>query len=216
MPAQENARSLHNPQVRYYLPHEIVKQYALEIVQLLFYDGNPTGFVWSPEEDKTAIMVVDKHSFNLDQVNAIPAVVANRGPIQWMRSSGFRQMQSIDMRTDRRTYTDLVRGSATLSCFSTHGLEAESLAGYLFESFTAFRDVLRKIAGRGIMVPNHLGFFRIESTNMGEEALVKAESRAELSVVPIAILAHVQRRWSVEPTGGRKLKQVITRTSGSP
>jgi hypothetical protein len=212
--SQDNARSLHDEGKRYVRAHNVIKGFALEVAQLLFYEGNPTGFCWDPSQEKTQIMVVDKYSFNLDQVGTTPAVVANRGPLRWMGTSGFRQMQSINLQTDARTHTDLIQGSATLSCFSRHGMEAEDIAGYLHESFHVFRDVLRKIARRGIMAPTHLGFFKIEATSMGEEALVKADSRPEISVVPVAIQAMVQRRWSVTPQA-RKLQDIVVRTSRS-
>jgi hypothetical protein len=197
------------------MAHQVIKNYALEICQVLFSKGNPTGFCWDPDQEKTQIMIVDKHSFDLEAVGTTPTIVANRGPLGWMKTSGFRQMQNIDMRTDRRTYTDLVRGGVILSCFSRHGLEAEDLAGYLFESFQVFRDVLRKIAKEGTLVPHHLGFFKIEASNMGEEALVKSDSRPEVSVVPIAIQASVQRRYAVQPRNSRKLQKLNVRTSRS-
>ena len=212
--AQDNARSLHDETQRYYLPHQVLKNHVIEVCQLLFADpSNPTGFVWDPELEKSQIRICDKHAFNLDAVGANPAVVANRGPQAWAKSSGFRQMQSIDLRTDTRTYVDLVRGSVILSCFSRHGLEAEDLAGYLFESFQVFRDVLRKIARQGTIVPHHLGFFKIEASSMGEEALVKSDARPDISVVPVAIQATVQRRYSVEPTASKKLQDIQVRTS---
>lgn len=213
--SQDNARSLHDETRRYVHPHQVIKNYALEITQLMFSEGNPMGFCWDSSQEKTQIMIVDKYSFNLDQVGSKPAVVANRGPMSWMRTSGFRQLQSVDMKTDSRTHTDLVRGSVVLSCFSRQGLEAEDIAGYLFEGFQVLRDVLRKIARRGIMVPNHLGFFQIEATNMGEEALVKSDSRPEISVVPIALQAMVQRRYRVTPKNSRKLQDIVVRTSRS-
>ena len=212
---QDNARSLHDETRRYRRPHEVIKNYALEVAQLMFYEGNQLGFCWDPDQSKSQIIIVDKYSFNLDQVASTPAIVANRGPMAWSQTSGFRQMQSIDMRTDKRTHTDIVRGSVVLSCFSRMGLEAEDIAGYLFEGFQQVRDVLRKIASRGIMVPSHLGYFKIEATNMGEEALVKSDSRNELSVVPVALQVMVQRRWAVTPRDGRKLQDVIVRSSRS-
>lgn len=214
IPTQDNARSLHDENRRYVWPHEVIKGYALEVAQLLFYEGNPLGnIVWSPDESASQITICDKYAFNLAQVGTTSAIVANRGPLQWARSSGFRQMQSMDMRTDRRTYTDLVAGSVVLSCFSRSGAEAELIAGYLFESFQALRDVLRKLATRGIMRASHLGMFKIDAAQMGEEALVKGGSRPEVSVVPVAIQARVQRRWSVEPQGQQKLRNVALRTS---
>lgn len=215
---QDNARSLHNERRRYVRPHEVIKGFALEVAQLLFYEGNPMEYCWDPDDKKSQISVVDKYHFDRSQVGQKPVIVANRGPLIWGKTSGFRQMQSLNFRNDRRIYTDLVRGGATLSVFSRQGLEAENLAGYVWESFQMFRDVLRKIARRGIMVPNHLGFFRIEATSMGEEALVKADSRPEASVVPIAIQAAVQRRWAVEPMNQRKLKDIslnVTLRTGS-
>lgn len=212
VPQQDNARSLHDENRAYVRPHEVIKGFCLEIAQHLFYEGNPAGYVWDIDGTKTQIIICDKYSFNLDQVGATPAIVANRGPQQWATSSGFRQMQTVDMRTDRRTHTDLVRGGCTLSCFAREGEEAENLAGYLFEAFQSLRDPARKLARRGIMTPTHLGFFKIQATTMGEEALVKAGSRPDISVVPVAILAMVQRRWSVEPKA-RKLRDIITRTS---
>jgi hypothetical protein len=211
---QDNARSLHDSSVRYHRPHNVIKNFALEICQLLFYDGNPLRYCWNPNQEKTEITIVDKHSFNLDQVNVRPAIVANRGPLGWANSSGFRQMQEINMRTDRRTYTDLARGGVILSCFSKEGLEAEDIAGYIWESFKALRDVLRKLAKQGSIAPHHLGFFRIDATSMGEEALIKSDSRPEISVVPISIVAQVQRRWSVTPDS-RKLQGIQVRTGAS-
>ena len=211
---QDNVRSAIDPRVRLPRGHEIIKNMALEACQLLFSEpDNPMGYVWDPEESKTEIVIQDKHSFNIDRVGTKPAIVASRGPILFMKTSGFQQLQSLDMRTDTRTYTDLARGGVILSCFSEAGLEAEDLAGFVLDSFQAFRHVLRKIGRQGIMVPNHLGFFKIEATNMGEEALVKSDSRPGLSVVPVAIQAHVQRRWSVTPRTARKLKRVDVRTS---
>ena len=214
---QESARSLHDETKRYARPHQVIKNYALEVCQLMFSGGGPIGLCWDPDQEKTQILIVDKYSFNLDQVATTPAIVANRGPQAWMRSSGFRQMQSIDMRTDRRTHTDMVQGSVVLSCFSRHGLEAEDIAGFLFEGFQQIRDILRKIGSRGIIVPSNLGMFKIETTTMGEEALVRSDSRPDLSVVPVAIQVMVQRRWAVTPVDV-KLQKVDLRTSrnGTP
>jgi len=218
IPSQDSARSLHDSTRRYQRPHQVIKNYALEVVQLMFSEGNPLDICWLPDQSETKIHIVDKYSFNLDQVSKNPAVVANRGPMAWAKGSGFRQVQSIDMRTDRRVHTDLIRGSVVLSCFSRMGLEAEDIAGYIFEGFQEIRDVLRKMASRGIMVSSHLGYFKIEATSMGEEALVKSDSRPELSVVPVAIEVMVQRRWAVTPRDGRKLQDITIRTgrSGTP
>ena len=48
---------------------------------------------------------------------------------------------------------------------------------------------------------------------MGEEALIKSDSRPDLSVVPVAISAIVQRRWVLQPKDGRKLQNIDVRTN---
>lgn len=203
--SQGDAPSLHDESRRYGYSFQIIKNYALEICQLLFSDPQ-SRYVWDINQEKTQITICDKHAFNLDQVNQQPCIVASRGPIAWMNTSGFQQRQGLDWRTGRETFTDLQRGGVTLSCFSKVGEEAEEIAGFLFESFQMLRPILRKIGAQGRMVPNHLGFFRIQAATMGEEALVKSNSAPEMSVVPVAISANVQRRWSVEPKARKLLK----------
>jgi len=203
--SQGDAPSLHDETRRYRYPHEIIKNYSLEICQLLFSDPR-SRYIWDISQEKTQITICDKHAFNQDQVNQQPCIVASRGPIAWMNTSGFQQRQDLDWRTGRETFTDLQRGGVTLSCFSKAGAEAEEIAGFLYESFQMLRSVLRKIGAQGRMVPNHLGFFRIQAVTMGEEALVRSNSAPEMSVVPVAISANVQRRWSVEPKARTLLK----------
>ena len=210
---QDSARSMHDSNVRYPATHQVIKNYALEFCQLLFAVENPFGFLWSRDPKQTGILILDKYSFNPDEVVTAPAIVANRGPLAWAKSSGFQQRQSYDFKTDTSIHTDLVRGGVTLSCLSRSGIEAENIAGFVFESFQAFRSVLRKIARRGTMAPSYLGYFRVEAATMGEEALVKSNSRPDLSVVPVAIAAMVQRRWAVVPRDARTLRDVNVRTS---
>lgn len=209
MTAIEGASSLSNPERKLIRPHEIIKTHALEFVQALFSNHENVGesLVWNPDQTKSLITIVDKYTFNLDQATSRPCIVANRGPQGWMKTSGFRQFQGEDIKTGTRYYIDLIRGTVTLSCFAREGLEAEEIAGIVFEAFQTFRDPLRKLHQRGRLMPQHLGFFRVESSQMGEEALVKSDSRPDLSVVPVAISAMVQRRWSTRPNA-RKLKAI--------
>ena len=212
----ESQRSLHDPEKKYHRAHQVIKALALEFCQSLFSDAENVGedLVWSPDADKSKIRIVDKYQFNFDQVQSRPAIVANRGPQIFTKSSGFRQHQETNMRTGSRTHIDLVKGSVTLSCFAREGLEAEDIAGIVFEALQSFRDVLRKLHHQGRIAPQHHGFFRIEAAQMGEEALVKSDSRPDLSVVPVALSAMVQRRWLVRPKA-RKLRDITVKTNAA-
>lgn len=181
-------------------PFQIIKQIGLEFLQLMYSESGPdTDFKWDAETESTEILIVDKYSFNLDDVAVRPAIVANRGPQRWMNSSGFQQTQKFEFQTATRTSTDLVQGSVIFNCFSKEGVEAEDIAGEIFSWFRVFRGPLRKS-----------GLFRVESTTMGEEALVKGDSRPDLSVVPVQVEASVQLRWSIQPYA-RTLQSIVAR-----
>lgn len=208
-PGQGSPTSLHDGVTPLPSAHKVLKNYLLEFCQLLF-DGRNFPLVWSEDQGKTQLNIVDKYAFNLDQVSLNPCVVASRGPLAWTNQGGIGRRQSVDWKTGRVTYTDLVRGAVTLSCFAKSGLQAEDMAGFLFESLQAFHFVLRNWTSEGRVVPKP-GLFKIEAASMGEEALVKTSSRPSLSVVPVAVAAMVQRRWFVEPRDARRLRRVVTR-----
>ncbi len=192
---------------------EIIKIYSLEFLQIMFSKHHRR--VWKPDEAETGILIVDKYSFNLETVAARPAIVANRGPMRWGETSGFRQMQTRDQMSDRRTYTDLVEGSVTFSCFA-RGAEAEDIAYDVFEWFKHFQDAIRE-RGSFSSSLDRVGMFRVSSVSIGEEALVKSDSAPDLSVVPVQIRAMVQQRWMMIPSAV-KLKEIMftfTR-NGSP
>jgi hypothetical protein len=208
-PGQGHPTSLHDGVTPLPSAHKVLKNYLLEFCQLLF-DGRNFPFVWDADPSKTQINIVDKYAFNLDQVTQNPCIVASRGPQAWTNQGGIGRRQKVDFKTGKVTYTDLVRGAVTLSCFAKSGLEAEDTAGFLFEALQAFRFVLRNWTSEG-RVGVKPGLFKVEAVTMGEEALVKSNSRPNLSVVPVAVAAMVQRRWSVEAHNARKLRQVLTR-----
>lgn len=188
VPASGPVYSLRDPET-IIEPHQIIKQIGLEFLQKMYSESGPdTHFTWNKEVSETEILIVDKYSFNLDDVQMRPAIVANRGPQRWMNSSGFQQMQDFDPRTAKFTGSDLIAGTVIFNCFSKEGVEAEQIASDVFDWFRVFRIPLRKS-----------GLFRVESTTMGEEALVKSDSRPDLSIVPVQVEASVQVRWSIQP-----------------
>jgi hypothetical protein len=205
---QGSPTSLHDGVTTLPSAHKVVKNFLLEFCQLIF-DGKNFPLAWDEDQAKTQINIVDKYSFNLDQVTQNPSIVASRGPLAWANQGGIGRRQHVDFKTGTVTYTDLVRGAVTLSCFSKNGLEAEDMAGFVFESLQSFRHVLRNLTSEG-SIGVKPGLFKVEAATMGEEALVKSNARPNLSVVPVAVAAIAQRRWSVAVHDARELKNVIT------
>lgn len=169
--------------------HQVIKQIGVEFLQIMYsQEGVPTRLQWDPDLSQSEIQIADKYTFNQDDVNTRPAIVAGRGPMRWKNASGFQQMQVHDFRTAQTISTDLIQGVVVFNCFSEEGLEAEAIAGDVFDWFRMYRKPLRQS-----------GLFRVESTAMGEEALVKSDSRPDMSVVPVQVEAYVQIRWSIQP-----------------
>ena len=188
IPSSGPIRSIHDPE-HIIETHQVIKQIGLEFLQKMYSESGPdTRCTWNQDLANSEIHITDKYSFNLEDVKVRPAIVANRGPTRWANSSGFQQRQEMSFRTGKEISTDLISGSVIFNCFSKEGLEAEAIAGDVFEWFRVFRKPLRKS-----------GLFRVQSTTMGEEALVKSDSRPDLSVVPVQVEASVQVRWSIEP-----------------
>jgi hypothetical protein len=190
---------------------DLIKIHCLEFLQDMFATW-PGKYKWDADVEKTGILIVDKYSFNLEAVAKRPAVVASRGPLRSTKSTGFRQTQDFDPMSGRRTTTDLLDGSVMLSVYA-RGIEAEMLAGFVFEWFLDFQDAIRE-RGSFRTPLDRRGIFKISSVSVGEEALVKSSSAPDLSLVPVLVRAMVQRRSLIVPDALKLKNIVVTVTSG--
>jgi hypothetical protein len=205
------ARSLRIPD-RELRSGRILKIYALDFLQMMYSQPKARKH-WDADPERTEILIVDKYTFNLKAVQKRPAIVANRGPAHFLKASGLRKMKETDLVTNTRTFADLIEGTVTLSCFSKEGEEAEDIALDVFEWFNDFSEAIRiRQSFRNPL--DRRGFFRVDSVSIGEEALVKTDSKPDLSVVPVQIRALVERHWMLSASTG-KLKNIkFTLTRG--
>jgi hypothetical protein len=181
-----------------YLPHEFFKNMTLEFLQLLFQSREVGNYKWDADDIQTEIMIVDKNTYNLETVGKRPAFIVNRGRIGWTNSSGIGNMLSVDFKTGSETFTDLLSGSVTVYSLSRNGLEAENLAFWVFWCFKTFKKVLKKI-----------GFFKINSAEMGQETQVLVDSKPELVMIPVTISMLIQDKWIVEPSNATRMSKLI-------
>lgn len=185
-----------------------LKRTALESLQAIFSAREPGSLHYDSDDTNTEIFIGDQHTTNLDVVATKPAIIAVRGPVQWMMPIGLggSSIEKIDIPTGKTTFNDLLTGSVAFSCVSREGIEAENIAHVVFNSFKYFRPVLQKY-----------GYFSIKSLNIGSETLLEQEgSDDKLYVVPVYITALVQDRWTLTDETARKLRQIIIETIVSP
>ena len=180
-----------------------LKRTTLEFLQILFNTRAEGCFKFDRDDTKTEIRISDQHTTGLDTVDLSPAIIAVRGPISWQGTGlGGGAIESVDRRTQKTIYNDLLTGSVAFSCISREGIEAENVAHIVFNSFKFFRQVLQKY-----------GFFSIKSLSLGEESLVEQEgSEDKLYIVPVYITASIQDRWSLEDVAAKELKKIIIET----
>jgi hypothetical protein len=183
---------------RSYKPYQFVKNMVLEFLQLLFQSRTQGNFKWDASNEITEIMITDKNTFNLDTVEKRPAIIVARGPLVWTNQSGLDKMLSLDRRTGKKTYTDLIQSSVTVNIISRNGLESESIAYDVCWGVQAFRGALRKV-----------GFFKIEGPQMGQETLVVSDSRPDLTMVPVFLTMYLQDKWTMEPVDAARLTKLF-------
>jgi hypothetical protein len=107
-------------------------------------------------------------------------------------------MQSTDVRTGTKEYSDLLTGSVGFSCLSKVGLEAEAIASEVFNLFKFFKPTLMK----------H-GFFTIKSMSLSPEQLIEAPGEPDLFLVSVLLTCQVQDRWVLEPKAAAELRRLI-------
>lgn len=184
------------------VPNSVVflKRTAVEFLQILFGSRAEGSYHYDSDDTKTEIQIADAYSTSLDAINLRPAIIVTRGPISSQGLGlGNAGIESVDMHTRATTFSDLLVGSISIACFSKQAVEAEQIAHLVFNSFKVFSPTLRQ-----------RGFFHIRSLNIGAEALIEQDgASAETFMVPIALTALVQDRWTLDQNAARMLEGII-------
>ena len=188
-----------------HIPNVVIflKRTATEFLQVLFSTRTEGNLHYDQDDSKTNIQICDQHAVNLEGVDVRPAIVCLRGPLSWQPIGlGGSSVQERNMKTGSYTLSYLLNGSVAFSCFSREGIEAENIAHLVFNSFIAFKPVLKKY-----------GYFSIQAINIGAETLIKQEGENDdLYMVPVYITASVQDRWKLEEKTFRVLQDIIVET----
>jgi hypothetical protein len=150
--------------------------------QKLYSDKN--DFIWSPDEKVSKIQIIDTNVENLQTVETRPSLVISRGQIQWMNTSNDN-FKTNSRFAENKTYQDLIQVDMTINCFSREGLEAEFLASLVFQLFTFFKQSIRTI----------YGIHKLDIAGIGAETIVSADSKIELTVVPVFLKLAWKEEW---------------------
>ena len=181
-------RSLRFPDRRHD-PTRFLSQSILEFLQVWF-GSMPSDhpFYYSDDPTKRNLLVADRGAYLIEDRGRVPAVVVKRGKEKYQRQSGINRMAAMDLKTGRKTHIDLQTGAATIHCFcEARSLEAEQLAGMIFDFFNDLDDRLRKY-----------GMFQVQAAELGEEVQIVVGAEERILLVPVTVVAQWQRAWATQ------------------
>lgn len=175
-----------------------LKRTALEFLQAIFSQRPLGSFHYDQDDTKSEIIIADIHSVDLTTVSGKPAIIASRGPLEFIERH-LGSVESRDIPTGNYTFKTLLSGSVALSCISREGIEAEQIGHLVFNSFKYFRPILQRY-----------GFFTIKSLNIGAETLIEQEGADDkTTAVPVYVSALIEDRWTLSDKAARKLEKIV-------
>jgi hypothetical protein len=171
---------------------DYAKDAVLSLLQEFFsVEKNAGPFLFNRDANLTKILIADKYTINLEDVEKKPSIVVMRGAQAWGRR-GIDQFLGWEGKNVGERRTDLVQGAFNCTCMSRQGLEAENIGHMVFAFFTYFKSVLRDSVK---------GIHDIQGVVLGEEMIAKSDSDVEVSVVPVQLSLLLQWSWLLEQKG---------------
>jgi hypothetical protein len=173
---------------------DYAKDTILGVLQEFFSNEKNVGpdFLYNRNIPESKTLIADKYTINLEDIEKRPAIIVMRGAQSWGRR-GLDQFLGWEGKNTGSRHTDLVQSTFNCTCMSRQGLEAETLAHFVFGFFSFFKKPLRE----GLIK----GLHDIQGVILGEELVAKTDSDNDVSVVPVTISMLFQWKWLVEQRG---------------
>lgn len=147
-------------------PSRWIKYIFLSFIQSVFnqYDE----FKWTSNRATTKIIIQDKFTHNNTNIEKIPQIIFNRGPMRWIKTSldGNLSQETSDTK-QRKRQMDLMQGSASFSCISADPTTSEHIADLVWLAIYSYRELFK---------PKGVRF--LESVDIGECSPAKIETNS--------------------------------------
>lgn len=198
MPRKSIKKGQHIPDLAIF-----IKRTAIEFLQTIYSTRAEGSMKWRENIEESEIQISDVNAVNLSQIGKRPAIIVVRGQISAQGMGlGGSAFEGMKMTTGQTAFNDLMHGSLALNCISREGIEAEQIAGMVFNLFKFFAPELRK-----------LGYYSIKGMSIGAESLIRSTGvEDELTLVPVFVQVQVQERFGMEESVARALRQIIIET----
>lgn len=168
---------------------DFAKDTVLSLLQEFFSNEKNAGrLVFNQSPGQSAIMIADKYTVNLEDVEKKPAIVVIRGTIV-PAERGLDSFLGWTGPNTGEVFTQMLQATVNCTCMSRKGLEAEEIAWKVFAFFGMFRRRLREQVK---------GLHDIKPVALGEELAAMTDSDIDVSVVPVTLSMQFQWKWVLE------------------
>jgi len=179
-----------------------VKRVLLSWLQEFFAGRADFPFILG-DERSTGVKIHDKHAFNMETVGNAPAVVLDRKPMRWARSSIDQNLGDFRLRA-AQAKMDLLSGQVIFHCLCKEGLVAEQVAHIVFFGLSIFDSEIRK-----------RGLWDLKIAGVGEESILELAAGTELVSVPVSCTAYLQGKWVRRQIGTKLAADIVVETDYS-
>lgn len=185
---------------------KLMENAVLGFLQGLFATFPPRGIAGSiglhydhENVDNTEINIEGQYTDNLQTVDNRPKITVARGPVSFQQAGINASIGSQNLSLAKQRHAIIMAGSVGISCYSKEELESDRMAEICARSIEAFQPIIRQY-----------GFLEIRTSQIGQRALVKSDSRSELFVTPVMLRTSVTAKWTREVVDPVKLRTIVT------
>lgn len=172
----------------------------LTFLQSLF-SAFPPGdncFHYDDTSELSEISIEGQGTENLERVDTRPKIVVARGPVSINKTGIGNFVGSKNLSPEMRKYSAIRSGTVGISCYSRTDLEADKLAEICADAIESMAPVIRQF-----------GFLEVRSTQIGQRAMIKSDSRTELFVTPVLIRVQLTKNYTASIVDPVKLRQIF-------
>lgn len=191
-----------------YFPNSLLfmENTFLTFLQALFATFQPSQFAdpgtgsYHYDDDPTfsEIAIEGQNTDNLTAVDTRPKIVVARGPVQINKVGLDSGVGQKNLSLLQKRYTSIREGTVGISCYSRSDLEADKLAEFCADSIESLVPQIRM-----------LGFLEVRTAQIGQRAMIKADSRPELFVTPVLVRAKITKNYNVNVVDPVVLRQIV-------
>ncbi len=205
MTNEQTVSGLVNPQGLGEEPLYYYTRVFLTFLQGLFEQLDDGFYRWSDDEKLSQISITADVPIPKENVDKIPAIVVMRGPANFA-NLGLDQMRDIDIRTGKKTRSDLISATMSINCLAKNDVETQRIAWVVARHIRSFKSTLQKI-GHIHKVGDELQIGPVSPPG----ALVSGEAEPELFLVTVFVPFHFMWKETITPLNSKVLRGVESR-----